>query len=616
MATTITIGTLSTDTLAAYATWAAANANQFAAGVNSFISALVEDRELDFQDLGDYSDLDYLQWDYEAELDQLTDLRPDEASSNTVGVSSAIAQIGGVSAPTEPTLTIPVAAIPSLDAERPAISLPTLPGTDVGEAPSDAPQVTEFSIPAMDAYVLPSAPSFEDMHVPTAPTYVLPTFAASLPANALTAPTDRYAFVDTAYTSDLRDPLVAKLLYDLENGGYGIDTADETALWGRMRDRAEQAGRTATADAYRRAAQTSAPMPSGALFASLEKARAEVIRQMSEANRDIALKRADLYVENRKFNITQVQAYEKLDRDLHNAIQERAMNAAKATVELGIAVYDASVRNYNAQLEAYRAEAQVFEVRMRAELGKAELFKSQIDAERARGEFNTQKVNLYNAQLNAIKTVADIFKSKVEAISTLSQVQAQKVEIFRTRVQAYAMKVQAKSAEYEMYSSAVRGEMAKTEIYKADISAYEAKIRGEDVRNQVLAKNNDALIDRYKTQLAAYQAQLESKYKVLAATLDADKTGVAVSQVNIDSFKALTDAVLAGVNVRKDAQKMNNEWNQNVMRSKVDALKLRLEQLKATIANRTGIDQFGAKFYGDAMTATLTSLAGLTVKSA
>ena len=69
--TTIALGSLSQDTLTAFATWAGANANQFASGVNEFIEQLVATREINFSDVGDQDVLNYLQWDYEQELSRL-----------------------------------------------------------------------------------------------------------------------------------------------------------------------------------------------------------------------------------------------------------------------------------------------------------------------------------------------------------------------------------------------------------------------------------------------------------------------------------------------------------------------------------------------------------------
>jgi uncharacterized protein YjiS (DUF1127 family) len=613
--TPLVLGSLTGDTLEDLADYAADNANAIAAAADAFVGALVADSAIDF-DVGDLDSLNYLQWDYDAELAALQRVIPGYLTFDTATVDLDIDKIAAIAVPDAPTLSLPTAAIPTLDAERPVISMPALPGTDVGDAPGDAPSVTEYAVPDAPTYVLPTVPTFEELQIPVSPSFSLPSFASEMPQNQLVAPTDQFGYVDAGYTSVLRDPLVAKLLYDLENGGYGIDSADELALWGRARDRAEAAGRQAVEEALKRAAATSFPMPTGALYADMQRARAELAKALSEANRDIALKRADLYVENRKFTIQEVRQLEAVSIALYNAIQERALNAAKSVVELGIAAFEATVRNYSAQLDAHKTEAAVFETRIRAELAKAELYRTQVAAEQLRGEFNKTRAELYQAQLNGIQTTVNLYKTRVEAVSTLSEIQAQKVEIFKSRIQAYSERVRAKASEYDMYKAAVSGEIAKLDIYKTDIGAFETRVRAEESRTRVLLQGNEALLQRFKAQVDQYNAQLTGASKKVDARIERDRTYVAAQAVNASVYRALTDAVNEGIRTKVAAQKMNNDWNIATLNSRVEGTRFRLEELKATIANRVDIEKFGAKFYGDALTATLASLAGLSVKSA
>lgn len=611
------LGTLTGDTIEAVGTWANSNANTLTAAANAFVRDLASNLEVDYTPLaGDLPYLNGASWDYDAELARLQSVRPGYLSFSGATIDLDIDKIAALAVASAPTLSAPTAAIPTLDAERPAIDLPALPGTDVGDAPSDAPSVAEYAAPDAPSVTLPTVPTFEELQLPAVPSFTMPTFSADAPVNNLAAPTQQFSFVDAGYTSELRDPLVAKLLYDLENGGYGIDSTDELALWGRARDRAESQGRLAVETALRRGGSLNLPLPSGAVLAAVEQARAEVLRQLSEANREIALKRADMYVENRRFTIEQVQALEKMSIDLYNAIAERALNVAKVTVELGVAVFEASVRNFNAQLDAYKTFAAVFETRVRAELTKAEVYKAQLEAERLRGEFNNQRAALYQAQLNGIQTVVNLYKNRVEAIQVLTQVQAQKVDIFKSRIEAYATRVKAKEAEYGMYEAATRGELAKVDVYKADLSAYETRLRGEEMRTRVLLQGNEALLQRYNAQVAQYKAQLEGLVATATARVDRDKTYIAAQAVNVSNYKALTDAVLAGVQTKVDAQKMNNAWNIAALNSRVEAVKFRLQELQATVGLRTSVDQFGAKFYGDQVTAAMLAVNALSVKSA
>ena len=612
----LTLGSLTGDTLTAFGNWMGDIVQTFAAEAETFVLKLHDNSEVDFSQVGLPDQLNYLQWDYDVELAQLRSINPSFITPSTSVIDAAGDSLAALAVPVSPTLLAAVPAFPTQDVERPTVNLPATPGTNVGEAPGDAPVVTEYATPDAPTITLPSVPTFEELQIPAAPSFSIPSFAQTAPTFNLAPPTAQFDFVDDEYVSVLHDPLVTKLLTDLENGGYGIEADDEAALWARARDRAESAARVAVDNIMRQAVQTSFPMPQGALFAQLEKARADAISAMQEANREIALKRADMYVENRKFTIQEVRQYEQILRNFFIATQERMLNAAKAAVELSLAVYDASVRNFSAQLESYRVGAQVFETRIRAELAKAEVYKAQIEAENLRGQFNKLRTDVYVAQLTGIRTNVDLYKSRLEAVDMLSRIQAQKVEIFRTRVQAYAMKVQAKAAEYDMYKAAVQGETAKLDVYKTDIQAYESKVRTEEARVRSLTAANEATIAQYKARLAQYQATLDSRAKVVDARTESEKLRISALNANVSSYRALADAVIAGVTARKDAQRMNNEWNIAAVNSRVEITRQRLEQLKSTVANRTTIDKAGAEMFMTAMSAAITTVSGLSVKTA
>lgn len=594
---------------------ATTNAQYLIGQAEAFLQA-VTNGVVDFRSVGDYDELSYLQWDYDTELAALRSTLPGYLTFDGVAIDGEIDQIGGVAVPEAPTLTLPTAAIPTLDAERPVIVMPDLPSTDVGDAPADEPALTDVAVPDAPALALPNVPTFEELQLPVAPSFSLPSFSSEAPVDTLVAPAQEFSFVDAEYASSLRDPVVAKLLDNLLNGGYGIEPGDELSLWARARDRAEQLGRVQVEEAMARAASTGMPMPQASVAAGIDRARQALQAELSKANAEIALRRSELYVENRKFTIQQVAEFEKIYIDLHNATQERALNVAKAVVELGLAVYEASVRRFQAQLEAHRVEAQVFETRVRAELTKAELFKAQIEAEALRGQFNAQRVALYQAQLNGIQSVANLYKTRVEAAGLLAQVQGQRIDAFKSRVQAYVAKVQAKEAEFGMYRSAVAGQTARLDIYKTDISAYEARIRAEEMRTRVLAQGNDALVEQYKARVAQYDAQLTGVTKKVDARLERDKTYIATAGVNTQVYRALADAVLAGTSARIEAQKMNNAWNVAALNSKVAVTQNRLKQLEMSVALVDSVNRHGTKFYGDMTTALMGSVSGLTTKAA
>lgn len=553
---------------------------------------------------------------FDAEIGLSEAIRVVAPNFNLDDALSKIDALFHLALPSEPPLATPTLSLPDLNAVPPSVSLPSRPDATLPAAPSDAPSLQDVQPPEAPALTLPNTPTFEEFAIPPTPSFSLPTFAAVAPQNLLAPPTNTFAYVDTGYTSVLRDPLVGKLLSDLQNGGYGIDTTDEQALWDRARARALQQSQAEIDTAEQSALNSGFVLPQGIFLARQDKAREKLQQALSEINRDIALKRADLYVENRKFTIQEVRQYEQVAIALYNAIQERAFNASKAVADLGIAYYDAAVRNFNAQLEGYKAEAQVFEARVRAELGKAELYKTQIDAERLRGEFNQTKVNLYNAQLQGVQQTVNLYKSRVEAANLLAQLQAQKLEVFKSRVSIFSEQVRAKGAEFDMYKAGISGELAKLDIYKTEIDAYKSRVDAEETKARVTVLANQTLVQAFDAAVRKYAANVDAFSKTATARLDVARVQSSVYNSDIDAYRSYVTTLQEGGRIKAANLEQKNRWNIAALNSQIEQTKFRFEQLKATVNNTNTVNSEGAKLYNTTIGMVLGMLHGLTVKTA
>lgn len=530
-------------------------------------------------------------------------------------LSSKLDQLAQLATPSAPTLTTATIDVPVLDAAAPVLTLPVAPSADVGAAPSNAPNVIDPAMPDAPLITLPSLPTFEELQLPAAPTYQLPSFDLSAPQNQLAPPTAQFSYVDTGYASSLHDPLVVKLLSDLQNGSYGIDSGDEAALWFRARDRAAQQARTEVEEALRRAAATTFTMPQGSVTAAVEIAEDKGQKSLSEANREIALRRSELYVEGRKFTIQQVQSYEKIRIDLYNATQERALNYSKSVVELGVVVYEAGVKNYQAQLEGYKAEAQVFGERIRGELAKAELYKSQVEAERLRVDFNRAKLDAFQAQVNAINATVELYKSRIAAANALMQVQAQRLDVFRTQVSAYSERVRAKEAEYNIYQAQIRGQLAQVDVYKSQIDAYNARLSGLDTRARIQVQNNEALLQSFRVASQSYGNQLESFNKQVSARLDEARTKGMLYATDIDAYRAAVSGAMESAKVQTDLSRFNLEWNRSTLATRVAQIEFRLRQLGMSVDLQKDVNNHGTEFMRSALAGSLSGLNALGVSS-
>jgi hypothetical protein len=281
-----------------------------------------------------------------------------------------------------------------------------------------------------------------------------------------------FVWDETMWDLSLLTAVQAKLLSDLANGGYGIEPADEAALWQREREREQLAGESAIQEASRQAAARGMMLPPGVLNRQIQAAQRAALEKSSSASRDIAMKRADLYVQNRQFTIEKAVETERALVEYLSAYFGRKLDALKANLEayrISVEIYDAQVKAYMAKLGAQEAgirmkveviDAQVkvnmaavskYEALLRGEIQKAELsvsafraqiengvaitdstYKSQstrIDAAKARlleAQYRIQNtVEMNKTKLGAMENAAKLFIEPTNALAGMANAYVQ-----------------------------------------------------------------------------------------------------------------------------------------------------------------------------------------------
>lgn len=540
------------------------------------------------------------------------------AKADFAGQRPARPTIPGISAtvPDAPTFSfstvVPVEVLDFL-LSAPALNFPNAPDASLPSVPV-APSISDPVIPDAPVVTLPSTPQVVMPTLPDPPSVALPFFNSTLPIDDLVVPTNTFAFYEQLYASANLDALKAKLLDNLLNGGYGIEPADEQALWDRQRAR-EFAGATQTVDeAIRMFAARGFPLPPGQLYVVIERAQQEVQDKVSSGNRDIALRRSELYVDNRKFTIQQAKELENILIGYQNSVMERALNAAKVTLEASLKIYDALVARYNARLEAYKTEASVFETRIRAALTQVEIYKAQIDGARLSVEMQRVAVEAYNAQLKGIETIVSIYRTRMEAAQVQANISRIRLEAFRGLIDAYSAQVQAKVAEFGMFKARIEGETAKTDAFKSQVEAYTAQVNAAKVKADVQVANLNAQVEQARAQLAAYQANIERFRAQLLAQTENIKATVDVYRADISAFATAVDALKSAYQLAVEELGASITWNSKAAEVNVASARLHLEALVQAANIRTSSAQFGSKFYGDAMQSVLSSITTLAAE--
>jgi len=296
---------------------------------------------------------------------------------------------------------------------------------------------------------------------PEAPTFDIPALQEiGLPADDLLAHTHNFLYAEAAYESVLLDSLKAKLLNDLLNGGTGIEPGVEAALLQRTRERGEEVNLMGVGAAGSFMAARGFPLPPDAEELHLQRAQQRVQTVGSSLERDIRLDRSQRSVDNRRFVMQQSRELESVLIQFHNSVNERTLNAAKATQELSILVYNALVARFRARLERTKLSSDMQEVRVRAELARIQAF-----LERYRGQIAGYEANLRRL-VEAAQLRVSLYRADIEANRDVTQ-----GLIARTQLQ---MKVIEATAQNNIDISRVAIENAKAKL-QAVVSALHFK---------------------------------------------------------------------------------------------------------------------------------------------
>jgi hypothetical protein len=176
------------------------------------------------------------------------------------------------------------------------------------------------------------------------------------------------------------DAVNSKVLSDLITGGYGIDPADEILLWERGRDRAIEMMDMEIDEVQNRFAAYGIPIPQGALTKEIQVAIDKAQDALYDLNKDILIKRADLYRTQRNFSIeksiqlvtTGLEFTKTKVQVLRDAVLAE-LEIIKAEVELNkelLAVYgyrlDALVKTKGLAVDVYKADIEAFNARLGA----------------------------------------------------------------------------------------------------------------------------------------------------------------------------------------------------------------------------------------------------------
>jgi len=480
----------------------------------------------------------------------------------------------------------------------PVVDASGLPSNSTAVAPTLANPPVYIDAPDDLVYVAPAVPTLDTINIPADIVFQPVDFTATAPTLVVATPDLTIQFNETLYDSPLVTAYTAYLLDDITNGATGLPAAIEQALWDRARSREELATIRLKDDANADFLKRGFTMPPGALAKRRLQAERDALNTAATLNRDIAIKQAELIVENAKFAITSAMQAESQLMSYSNSLAQRSFDAAKTNSEFLVALYKLRVDTFNAEMQGYATEAQVFKQLLESELARASFYKTQVEGAKLKNDINAQDIALYEAQLQGIQTLADVYKAEVSAYAAYNDAEKTKIEAFKVEVDAYSSQVGAKTEEFKAYATKVGAEETKVRAFTAQVGAYGTAVAGYkahvDAQNALQRTDIDRAkleIDKYNLKLTRYSSALDAETK------------------RVDAL-AKKDSALIGANAtvaRMDEARMNAATAASAANAQISISNAQGSLAAATSSAQVAIQS--AKMQSDAL-ATTAQVAG------
>lgn len=234
----------------------------------------------------------------------------------------------------------------------------------------------------------------------TVPTITIPTYT-------LVAPTNELVFDEPVYQSDLQDALKTVLQDFIENGGTGLGTTIEDALWARARARQDILNEKTRNEAEEYFSSRGYTIPPGALGGRLTEALAEQSRGDAQLNYEISIEQAKLARTQSEYTMNAAITLEGQDKEKFTAMADRTLEAAKATVQVIIDLYSAKVKEYAAKIEGAKLTVEAEKIKVDAAVAAN---KSTIDSYNADIEKYKAQVR---SELGIIELIARVYGYKI-----------------------------------------------------------------------------------------------------------------------------------------------------------------------------------------------------------
>ncbi|VUZ24091.1 Uncharacterised protein [uncultured Comamonas sp.] len=191
----------------------------------------------------------------------------------------------------------------------------------------------------------------------------------------------------------------------ITQGGTGIKPGVEAQIWERDRARLLREGARAEQDLVRQFAARGFPIPPGALHAGIARVQEDVRDKTAQLSRDVAIKQAEMEVENVRFAVQQAIGLYGVAMDAARNYMAALAGTAGTPAQLLPSVTDSQSRLISAASDYYRSRITAKELELKAAMPNAEY---------------QQQANVKNqdAQMQTIRNQVDVAIEAAKALST------------------------------------------------------------------------------------------------------------------------------------------------------------------------------------------------------
>lgn len=501
---------------------------------------------------------------------------------------------------------------PSLSAQRPNLNFPTAPTIgNVTEGFPTEPATSDVDIPGQPTIPdLPELPTFETINLPDTLDISIEPLDVTIPTFNANVPSNTFTFNEVPYSYVLLDAINAELLEDINNGDYGLNIVDpyELQVWQRGRDRQTESNLQADEEVRTRWSARGFTIPQGVMNKAISQVRWQNAQAIAEYNRQVATEKVNLWLRRREFTFTLGREIEQMLMAYHGQVQERALRAAEVAVNVAIQIFNASVAQYNAQLEAVRTQIAVFESKRQIALAKLEAYRVEIEKSRLQIGIQENLIRIYLAQYEGIQSTINVWRTQIEAAQLALGIERQKIDIYRVKVDAFTERLRTKDTQINLYRALLDGEKTKIDVYAQDLNAFATETQAKKTKSDTFYQQFQAKVQADSFKLDKYRAQIDGEnVKAQLYALTIDKL-VNIFRDRIANFSAHIDEVRQYIGLKVDSERMNLESAIQTSNSEIAKARHQLDQFQTVNQMRGQYALAGAQIYTGLIAAVLNSI--------